>query len=237
MNATAIANAIKWITDPPSLGGAGVKVINYSWGLGQSDAIENAVATAITNDVMIFAPVGNGNSSTNAFLSNRPGVLAVGGIDQQGRRWRDQNPEVIAGVLYGSNYGPSLRYVAPATVLYSTDRQGAPGMTSGDWSDVWVGSQHTISLSGTSFATPLVASVAALVRAVRPDLTGPQVDQILCETAVSVPNWDLPDHLGDEDPPDCGLIDATAAILAAKSVILLDGFESGTTNTWTRRHP
>ena len=92
---------------------------------------------------------------------------------------------------------------------------------------------------GTSFATPLVAGTAALIRALRPDLTGADVDAILCSTAVALPNWDRVEDPAVEPPPECGLIDATAALTWALDYppIFTDDFETGDTSHWSGSAP
>lgn len=58
--------------------------------------------------------------------------------------------------------------------MLTSDRVGAPGYSSGD---------YTNDFGGTSSACPVVAGVAALVLSVNPDLTAAQVKQILQQTA------------------------------------------------------
>lgn len=64
--------------------------------------------------------------------------------------------------------------------------------------------------NGTSMASPHVAGVAALVKAVNPNLTAPQIRALLKSTAVSME--------ADEERPNefgAGLVDAKAAVQAA----------------------
>ena len=243
--ASEIRQGFEWLVDPPSLGGAGVRVINYSWAVGPSGDMDAAIADALEKDVVVVVPVGNGDQGTaNAYPSTLSGVLSVGGIDSTGQRWRDNHPDVQlnSNTFWGSNFAPNVRYVAPAKDLYTTDRPGAFGENeaaspSGDWNNLFDGAWHDQPLSGTSFASPLVAGVAALVRAARPDLNRIDVDRILCQTAKGVPNWDRIDDTRNEGQPICGLIDATAAILAAKSLLFTSGFETGDFTGWTGATP
>jgi subtilisin family serine protease len=93
-----------------------------------------------------------------------------------------------------------------------------------------------VTISGTSFATPLVASVAALIRARFPNLSAGTVDQILCDTARDLPNWDRPEWAPTEAPPECGLVDAEA-VLQRAMLLFSDDFETGDTSRWSGVRP
>jgi subtilisin family serine protease len=77
-------------------------------------------------------------------------------------------------------------------------------------------SSHPNYGSGSSFASPQVAGVAALVWTVRPDLTMQQVRQILLKTAggLVTPNDTTPCPANDSDYFHAP-VDAYAAVLAA----------------------
>jgi subtilisin family serine protease len=76
--------------------------------------------------------------------------------------------------------------------ILTTDQLGAAGYDPGDF---------TNNFGGTSSATPMVAGVAALVLSINPDLTAPQVKQILQDTA---------DKIVDRNPdPQLGTIKGT----------------------------
>jgi subtilisin family serine protease len=172
---------------------------------------------------MMFFAVGNQDAPEIGFPSSVSENIAVGAIDATGQRWR-------ASSSFGSNFGGGLRYVAPGDQIFTTDRQGSAGLDLGNW---------VSGVRGTSFATPLVAGTAALIRALRPDLNAADVDTILCSTAVAVPNWDRIDDPDFEPPPECGLIDATAALTYALSYppVFTDDFETGDLSRWTESAP
>lgn len=218
--------ALAWLIAPPPAG-AGAKVVSYSWNHytgdeGLVDAIESAF---VQNDVLFVQSVGNKNEALVGFPSNEPYVLGVGAIDQAGQRW-------LSTGSFASNFGAGLRYAAPGTGIFTTDRSGSAGYnTSGDW----VGG-----ISGTSYAAPLVAGVAALVRALRPDLSAGDIDTILCTTAVNdLPNWDRADDPRVEPLPECGLIDAAAALTYAQTYepVLGDDYETGDFSSWSETGP
>ncbi|MCU0451284.1 MAG: S8 family serine peptidase [Bernardetiaceae bacterium] len=105
---------------------------------------------------------GAGSSGENfiAYPASLPQVLAVGGTNN-----RDQ---------YSSqaNWGPQLSVVAPAEDIFGTDLTGNAGYGNSDYT----------SQTGTSFATPQVAGIAALLLSVNPNLTQQQVRDIIEQT-------------------------------------------------------
>lgn len=137
-------------------------VINISLVLSEDyPEVREAIAAAIEEDVVVIAAVGNGHTAENPNTTDRspypaayPGVIGVGAITETGERW----PQ--------SQVGTYVDLVAPgAEVLAATPVAG-----------------HNY-VSGTSYAAPFVAATAALVRAARPSLTGPQVARLLEATA------------------------------------------------------
>jgi len=97
------------------------------------------------------------------------------------------HPDVIAVAAsnsldeqsYYSNYGPEISICAPSNGspgrgILTTDRTGAGGYGSGD---------YTYSFGGTSSATPLCAGLTALILSFNPDLTSAEVRNIIMNTA------------------------------------------------------
>jgi subtilisin family serine protease len=110
--------------------------------------------------------VKNGRVSHQGFALH-PDVIAVGASNSL-----DEHSSY-------SNFGPELTLCAPSNGspgrgIVTTDRVGAGGYSSGD---------YTKSFGGTSSATPLAAGLAALLLSVAPDLTSAEVRQIMIETA------------------------------------------------------
>ena len=153
----------------------GSRVINMSFGKGYSpykEVVDAAVKYAAKKDVLLVHAAGNdGNdvNSTNNFPTDKylkkglfgpkhaPNWISVGAAHWEG------DDKIAANF---SNY--SAEYVdvfAPGTEIYST----APG-------NEYKNSQ------GTSMAAPVVAGVAAVIRAYFPDLTAAQVKEIIEES-------------------------------------------------------
>ena len=160
-----VANAIRYAVDN------GAHIINMSFGKSyspQKAVVDEAVAYAAANGVLLVHAAGNSgrdidqadNFPTRALLdgSVASNWLEVG-ASQSARG------ELAAGF---SNYGRSnVDLFAPGANVTSLK----PG-----------GDVQTA--NGTSFASPIVAGVAALVMAYFPDLTAEEVRQILLDSSV-----------------------------------------------------
>ncbi|WP_412061623.1 S8 family serine peptidase [Rubrivirga sp. IMCC45206] len=167
-----VANAIRYAVDN------GARVINMSFGKAYSpakDAVDAAVAYAVENGVLLVHAAGNSaedidtadNFPTRTFLdgTRTDGWLEVGA----------SGPDAKALAASFSNYGrESVDLFAPGAGVTSLK----PG-----------GGIQTA--NGTSFASPVVAGVAALVMAYFPDLTAEEVRQILLDSAT---------RFGDDTP-------------------------------------
>jgi subtilisin family serine protease len=162
----------------------GARVINMSLGVLPTPAMRDAVAYAHAHDVLVVAAVGNSGDAPNPWPApaNLPHVLAVGATDRDGNR-----------AAYSST-GPHDLVMAPGDGIPTTARGGGYG--EGGY---------------TSIASPQVAGVAALVRAVRPDLTADEVRTVLERSATPLPGqprWSATSGYG--------LVDATAAVRLAR---------------------
>jgi type VII secretion-associated serine protease mycosin len=138
--------------------GAGAGVINVSQDTPRSTpGLRAAVAAAVRADAVVVASAGNSGSDglvRTTYPGGYPGVLAVGASDRNNER----APFSQAGDFVG--------VAAPGVDMLST----VPG-----------GGQCTA--NGTSFATPYVAGVAALIRAKHPAWTAAEVIAQIEQTA------------------------------------------------------
>src|SRR5262249_2538391 len=127
-----------------------VGVIAISQSGAGSDELRQSVEDALHADIVVVAGVGNQPNGGVGFPAAYPGVLAVGGVDSQGR-------------LYSkSAVGPEVVVVAPSVDIVSTN------------SRLTNTGEYSIS-SGTSDATAIVAGVVALVRSRFPAMSASQV--------------------------------------------------------------
>ena len=129
----------------------------------------------------------SGNSGAYIAHANTPSIITVGGTTSSDAR------------ASWSAYGPIVDVTAPGASIYTTARGGAYG-----------------SYSGTSFASPLAASVVALMLSANPSLQPSQVDSILASTSDDLGNVGRDDYFGH------GRINAGRAVAAAKAATTSD---------------
>ncbi len=166
--AVKVANSQEKITNADLADGIdwaathGADVINLSLGSGVNDlAVKEAVARAVAADIVVVAAAGNSGGTSKFYPAALPGVLAVGATTASGgsRANFSQHGDWV-------DVGAPGVHILGANHNYSTESD----YVSGD---------------GTSFASPLVAGIAALVRASRPDLDQAGVRKALTATAGS----------------------------------------------------
>lgn len=149
-----IAEAVTWAVDH------GADVINMSLTRNTLDWPESwdaAFLHAAENDVVVVAAAGNRGSGTVEVgaPATMPGVLTVGGVDENGAASWDASAQ-----------GITIGVAAPS--------EGLVGVTPDGRAVTW---------AGTSGATPIVAGIVALVRAAHPDLDAANVIQRVVATA------------------------------------------------------
>lgn len=131
----------------------GAKVINCSWQYS-STLVGAAVKSALDNGCVVVFAAGNSNSSISYPANSDSRIIVVGAINKNGRR------------ASSSNYGSQLDVVAPGEDVYSL----FPGNT-------------TAMSSGTSFAAPQVAGLAAMILSKYPTQTSSEVSYRIEKTA------------------------------------------------------
>ncbi|WP_199733212.1 type VII secretion-associated serine protease mycosin [Micromonospora sp. BL1] len=161
----------------------GAQVVNLSLG-GSSDnpALAAALDYAFARNVVVVACTGNLATSTTTevwYPAREPGVLAVAGLERTSEN-----------LWSGSITGHETVLSAPATGLYGARPEG-----------YW-------RVQGTSFAAPLVAATAALVRARYPKMSAGDVVNRLIATARDLGPTGRDDRFG------YGLVDPVAALTA-----------------------
>jgi subtilisin family serine protease len=128
-----IAQGIVWAADH------GADVINLSLGgPGASTALDQAVQHALSKDAVVVAAAGNESSPALHYPAGAPGVLGVTATDAAGH------------FAWFSNHGPWVSLAAPGIDIRTT--ASAPGAA-----------PAVASETGTSFSSPIVAGVAALL--------------------------------------------------------------------------
>ncbi|MFC6015489.1 type VII secretion-associated serine protease mycosin [Plantactinospora solaniradicis] len=174
----------------------GAQVVNLSLGgSGDSPALAAALDYAFARDVVVVACTGNLGSSAGKrvwYPAREPGVVAVAGLERESD-----------ALWSGSITGPETVLSAPATGL-----SGArPG---GFWQ-----------VQGTSFAAPLVAASAALVRSHWPKMSAGDVVNRLINTARDVGPSGRDDRFG------FGVVDPVAALNGEVSTVQRNPLDDG----------
>jgi subtilisin family serine protease len=184
----------------------GAKIVNLSIGGTETSEVESrAIRWAARHGVLIVAAAGNEHDEGN--LPEYPAALlqplgshghggiglAVGATSMDGTR------------AYFSNTGSYLSLAAPGYNVFAAESADAP------WPRAqlpWASPGFYGWASGTSFAAPEVAGVAALVWAANPRLTAQQVAKVLKQSA-SGTGWNR--ELG------WGRLNAAAAVALAQA--------------------
>ena len=139
----------------------GAQVINLSLGSSASDQVlSEQIQYAISHGVVVVAAAGNDGCNCMLYPARYSGVVSVGATTQS---------NVIASF---SSYGSVLSLTAPGANICSTT-----------WSSSNTSSAYGCGYNGTSFASPLVASQAALLLSQDRSLTPDQVKTALINGA------------------------------------------------------
>ncbi len=192
----------------------GAKIINCSWGAlgGQaySQALYDAMVQLYYRDIVVVAAAGNvsadgtnNNDQVPYFPAsyNIPSILSVASM----------TPFYLGGQLVDydisafSNYGSSTVHIAAPGSMVSEFQDGVLSANAGYTSSF----NKYKTKKGTSMAAPVVAGVAAVVRAINPDLSAYEVKELILRTSAKV--------LDANKVASGSLIDAKAAFLEAEA--------------------
>lgn len=176
-----VAEAMRWSVDH------GADIINLSFTtntLTWDKSWDDAFQYAFDHDVIVIVAAGNKGSGTEEVgaPATIPGVLTVGGVDRNGLSSKE-----------ASTQGITIGISAPSEQLLGVSADG-----------------QLVQWNGTSGAAPLVAGIAALVRAAHPGLDADNVINRIIKTARPAAGASaVPDKLYGY-----GLVDAAAAVRA-----------------------
>ncbi len=146
----------------------GARIATCSWGSSETGALNDAVNLFLYDTAtpqagapvkrLIFVAAGNSGNETSDYLTGREDIIAVAATKEDDNAATDF-----------TNYGDWVDIAAPGNNIYSTAKDGG-----------------YVSYSGTSMATPITASVAALIWSYDPALTAVQVRDYLYNGADNI---------------------------------------------------
>jgi hypothetical protein len=184
----------------------GARIISCSWGtqttstnsvMAQAEQLAlNQTLNNHPNIVVVFA-AGNSNTINNAFPAAANAMtapsIAQANLD---RMLSVASVDPLSAKSHFSNFGPTIDICAPGTNIYSPIHDG----------------NYQFS-SGTSMATPMVASLLALVAYNNPAFTAQQIIDCVINSASNIDNMN-PSYVGQLG---AGLINAPGALTCAPS--------------------
>lgn len=165
----------------------GAKITSCSWGSSNSGGIAEAVDYFLASGGLIFKAAGNDNTQNADYLNNRGDLISVAATDQN---------DVKASF---STYGTWVDISAPGVGIYSLYHNHNDAQN-----------DYIASMDGTSMATPIAASVAALIWSQNPSWTAAQVKQRLFDTADDI--YSIPGNASFSGKLGAGRVNAFAAV-------------------------
>ncbi|MEW8396780.1 MAG: S8 family serine peptidase, partial [Candidatus Thiodiazotropha sp.] len=207
-NSLDLAEGIRFAAGLPNASGTlpaqAADIINLSLG-GSADnqTTRDAVAAARAAGVIIVAAAGNETTSQLSYPASYEGVVSVSAVD------------INRDLAFYSNFGSMIDVAAPGGDLrvdLNGDSRPDGILSAGADDSTDTLSYQLVFYNGTSMASPHVAGVAALMKAVYPAMTPAEFDLLLAA-------GELTNDLGDTGRDDLfghGLIDAFKAVDAAQ---------------------
>ncbi|WP_299887834.1 S8 family serine peptidase [uncultured Lacinutrix sp.] len=187
---------------------------------------ERTFGDAIDAGLLLFAAAGNDNGNSMDYPAKYPSIAGVGALspcderksstsDSDGGSCDQDSREDHPTTNWGSNYGIGLDFLAPGTLLPSTDVMGiTEGYSQYDIYESVENGNYILDTYGTSMSSPFAAGIAALVWSMNSNLKNYQVLHIMQETARDIapnnPNeWD--------EETGYGALNAKAAVEMAET--------------------
>lgn len=183
----------------------GADVINMSVGGSTFSAtLEAAVNYAYANGVVVVVCMMNADNNSNYYPAAFTNSIAVGATGVDDKR---VSPFFWSSTS-GSNYGSHIDLVAPGSPIH-----GLSYNSNANYNSYW---------GGTSQASPQVAGVAALMKALDPNLSVDDIRNILKNTADDQVGDPSEDIVGWDQYYGAGRLNAGAALAYVQSLISSD---------------
>lgn len=214
----------------------GANVVNMSWGsegaASYSQALYESLVDLYSEDIVLVAAAGNEASDVDsvpffpaALNSSIPGLISVNSITTYHLSNGDLDELALS---YFSNYGAQrVDVAAPGSTwfqvggLLSSDADHIAGNYNGKF----------VGKSGTSMASPVVAGVAAVVRAINSNLNAYDVKQLILQNA-EVPMNGTTRILGGKNRTD-GYVHAINSFDAANNASSLGLLPAATSSNFS----
>lgn len=175
-------------------------------GPSPSQSMREAVLAARAAGLIIIAAAGNEGNNELSYPASYEGVVSVAATSRNDQRapYSQFNAQIDLAAPGGDKTADLDADGFPDGVLSShADSSGAMISSSYDF------------LEGTSMASPHVAGVVGLMKAVNPDMTPAQLDQLIGSGEITI---DL-GSTGRDDEYGFGRLDASLAVLAARALL------------------
>lgn len=172
----------------------------------------------VTAEIVDADPVGLGCAAIAADLTGKIALISRGACSFAAKVGNAEAAGAAATIIYNSNPGNffgtlgAFASVNPAVSISDADGATLVAEIAGGTTTANVDAYREFSIlynfiSGTSFSSPHVAGVAALVKSVNPNLTPVQVRQIISQTA---------EDIGHQNIFGAGMVRADLAVAAAQ---------------------
>ncbi|MEG2337335.1 MAG: S8 family serine peptidase, partial [Bacteroidales bacterium] len=178
-------NGILWAVDH------GAKILSMSLGTTSYSAIEEEVIrTCVEKGILLIAAAGNSNKDERNYPGAYKGVIAVASVDSDQKRSSFSNYGTWVDIAAPGGFYVSDTGVIASNMILSTtycvnqthkDKKAFKG-------------KYYDEMSGTSMATPIVASLVALIASYYPTLNAYQMLEILQQAACKPENINLQIH-------------------------------------------
>lgn len=158
-------------------------VVNCSWGSTSYQQMGQDVVNyaTINYDVLIVAAAGNEGVEGRFYPASLENVLSVAATDKNDKKWNN------------SSYSTTVDVSAPGTMFVSTSENG--------YATMW---------GGTSFASPIVAGSAGILRSYYPSYNAQQIGEIIRISADNIDtlSYFVPDSIMQVDSTFVEYIDS-----------------------------